>query len=57
MPFVTLSFELHQPRRLRRYTFFDIGQSHNYEDMENSRQMMAKLSENATCRQVPSFRI
>lgn len=45
MPFVTLSFELHQPRRLRRYTFFDIGQSHNYEDMENSRQMMAKLSE------------
>ena len=45
MPLVTLSFELHQPRRLRRYTFFDIGRSHNYEDLESSRQMMAKLSE------------
>jgi alpha-amylase len=45
MPSVTLSFELHQPRRLRRYTFFDIGQSHDYEDVESSRQMMEKLSE------------
>jgi alpha-amylase len=45
MPFITLSFELHQPRRLRHYTFFDIGRSHDYEDLESSRQMMERLLE------------
>jgi alpha-amylase len=45
MPFVTLSFELHQPRRLRHYTFFDIGRKHDYEDLESSRQMVGRLSE------------
>jgi len=45
MPLVTLNFELHQPRRLRHYTFFDIGRNHDYEDVESSRQMIGKLLE------------
>ena len=45
MPFVTLSFELHQPPRLRRYTFFDIGQSHSYEDPDSGRLRAERLLE------------
>ncbi len=45
MPSVNLIFTLHQPRRLRHYTFFDIGRSHDYEDPEGHRQRMEKLTE------------
>jgi alpha-amylase len=45
MPSICLIFTLHQPRRLRYYTFFDIGQNHDYEDAESGRQRMEKLSE------------
>lgn len=45
MPSTCLIFTLHQPRRLRHYTFFDIGRSHDYEDPEGTRQRMEKLSE------------
>jgi alpha-amylase len=31
-------FQVHQPFRLRRYTFFDIGRSdHYFDDVENAR--------------------
>lgn len=45
MPLVTLTFTLHQPRRLRHYGFFDIGKNHDYEDVESGRRRLAKLSE------------
>lgn len=32
MPSVSLYFQVHQPRRLRHYTFFDIGHRTDYED-------------------------
>ncbi len=38
MTAVVLYFQVHQPFRLRRYTFFDIGSRHDYfDDGENSR--------------------
>jgi alpha-amylase len=38
MPSVCLYFQVHQPRRLRRYSFFDVGRLHEYvDDGENSR--------------------
>lgn len=38
MTSVVFYFQVHQPFRLRRYTFFDIGRSHDYfDDAENHR--------------------
>ncbi len=45
MPSLCVIFTLHQPPRLRRYTFFDIGRSHDYEDPESSRQRTERLLE------------
>ncbi len=38
-------FQVHQPFRLRNYSFFDIGKDHNYEDLEKNRAVMNKVAE------------
>jgi alpha-amylase len=45
MPSVCLYFQVHQPRRLRHYTFFDIHHSHAYEDEEKNRSILHKVAE------------
>ncbi len=41
---VCMYFEVHQPYRLRPYTFFDIGQSPFYMDDRMNREVLAKVS-------------
>jgi len=38
-------FQVHQPFRLRRYRFFDIGEDHNYFDDFNNRSIMRKVAD------------
>ncbi|SDC79646.1 polysaccharide deacetylase family protein [Williamwhitmania taraxaci] len=38
-------FQVHQPFRLRRYRFFDIGNDHNYYDEYANRTLIRKISE------------
>ncbi|MEN6465994.1 MAG: glycoside hydrolase family 57 protein [Syntrophaceae bacterium] len=45
MPSVCFCFEVHQPNRLRNYTFFDINQNHHYWDDEKNREILDKVSE------------
>ena len=45
MPSVCLCFEVHQPYRLRNYTFFDINQVHRYIDDDLDRQILAKVAD------------
>ncbi len=45
MPSVCFYFQVHQPFRLKRYSFFDIGKDHFYEDDEKNRQILDKVSE------------
>ena len=44
MPSICFYFQVHQPYRLRRYSFFDIGQSHFYEDVEANRTILDKVA-------------
>ena len=44
MPSVCFYFQVHQPFRLRHYTFFDIGESHFYEDDVKNREIMNKVA-------------
>jgi len=44
MPSVCFYFEVHQPYRLRKYSYFDIGKSHQYFDEENNRRIMEKVA-------------
>lgn len=37
-------FQVHQPRRLRHYSFFDIGNNHFYEDEQLNRAIMQKVA-------------
>jgi alpha-amylase len=37
-------FQVHQPKRLRNYTFFDIGKNHNYEDDTKNREILIKVA-------------
>ncbi len=46
MPSVCLYFQVHQPHRLRKYTFFDIGQSHMYLDDQANRTITEKVAHN-----------
>jgi alpha-amylase len=39
MPSVCIYFQVHQPYRLRHYSFFDIGLQHIYDDEEDNRQI------------------
>ncbi|MDR2563574.1 MAG: glycoside hydrolase family 57 protein [Prevotellaceae bacterium] len=38
-------FQVHQPFRLRRYRFFDIGDNHHYFDDFNNKSIMKKVAE------------
>jgi alpha-amylase len=44
-PLVCLFFEVHQPNRLRKYDFFDIGQSPFYEDDELNERLLNEACE------------
>jgi alpha-amylase len=41
---VCFYFQVHQPNRLRRYTFFDIGRSHFYEDDDSNGAILRKVA-------------
>jgi alpha-amylase len=45
MPSICFYFQVHQPFRLRNYSFFDIGQSYIYEDDKKNEEIMNKVSE------------
>lgn len=45
MPVVCLYFQVHQPRRLRRYSFFDINHVKTYEDAEANRRRLNKAAQ------------
>ncbi|NQY81027.1 MAG: polysaccharide deacetylase family protein [Candidatus Caenarcaniphilales bacterium] len=44
MPSICFYFQVHQPKRLRRYTIFDINQSHFYESDEANSSIMRKVA-------------
>jgi alpha-amylase len=44
MPAVVFYFQVHQPFRLRPYTFFDIGENHFYEDDAKNREILQKVA-------------
>lgn len=45
MPSICFYFQVHQPYRLRHYSFFDIGQDHFYEDAEANRTILDKVAQ------------
>ena len=45
MPSVCFYFQVHQPFRIKRYSFFDIGHDHFYEDDEKNRWVLNKVSD------------
>ncbi len=44
MPSICFYFQVHQPYRLRHYSFFDIGHDHFYEDVEANRTILDKVA-------------
>ena len=44
MPSVCFYFQVHQPYRLRHYTFFDIGRNHFYEDEDANCDILLKVA-------------
>jgi alpha-amylase len=46
MPDICLYFQLHQPRRLKRFSFFDIGASHDYEHEAENRRIFNRVADN-----------
>ena len=44
MPSICFYFQVHQPFRLRPYTYFDIGHSHEYEDDAANRDILNKVA-------------
>ncbi|HPF92290.1 MAG TPA: glycoside hydrolase family 57 protein [Tenuifilaceae bacterium] len=45
MKTICFYFQVHQPFRLRRYRFFDIGKNHSYFDEFSNRSIMRKVAE------------
>lgn len=45
MPSICFYFQVHQPFRIRDYSFFDIGESHFYEDEQKNREILNKVSD------------
>lgn len=45
MPSICFYFQVHQPFRIKNYSFFDIGKDHFYEDDEKNRIVLNKVSE------------
>ena len=44
MKTICMYFQVHQPMRLRKYRFFDMGKSHNYLDDAANRSIMQKVA-------------
>lgn len=44
MKTVCFYFQIHQPMRLKRYRFFNIGRDHNYLDDQNNASIMRKVA-------------
>jgi alpha-amylase len=44
MTSICLYFQVHQPNRLRKYTYFDIGNQHYYENEETNRNILLKIA-------------
>lgn len=42
---ICLYFQAHQPNRLKRYTFFDIGHQHFYEDDKLNKEVLKKVAQ------------
>ncbi len=42
---VCLYFQVHQPHRLRRYTYFDVGREHRYFDDDANRAILSRVAE------------
>jgi alpha-amylase len=45
MPSICFYFQVHQPFRIRDYSFFDIGESHFYEDDVKNREVLNKVAD------------
>lgn len=45
MPSICFYFQVHQPFRIRNYSFFDIGRNHFYEDDEKNRNVLNKVAD------------
>jgi len=45
MPAICLYFQVHQPCRLRRYSYFDIDRQHRYDDEPKNRAILDKVAE------------
>lgn len=45
MPSVCIYFQVHQPNRLKEYTFFDLGKDHFYENDGLNRDIINKVSD------------
>ncbi len=44
MPSICFYFQVHQPKRLRKYTIFDINRSHFYEDDKANSEILHKVA-------------
>lgn len=44
MPSICFYFQVHQPFRLRNYSYFDIGETHDYEDESANREILEKVA-------------
>jgi alpha-amylase len=44
MPSICFYFQVHQPKRLRKYSIFDINNSHHYEDDVANSEIMRKVA-------------
>ncbi|HXB40648.1 MAG TPA: glycoside hydrolase family 57 protein [Bacteroidia bacterium] len=45
MPSICFYFQVHQPFRIRNYSFFDIGQSDRYEDDKKNEEILNKVAD------------
>jgi alpha-amylase len=45
MPSICLYFQVHQPFRIKNYSFFDIGNTHFYEDKIKNEEIMNKVAD------------
>lgn len=41
---ICIYFQVHQPKRLRKYTYFDIGKTHFYEDDDENKKILQKVA-------------
>ncbi|MBC7381959.1 MAG: polysaccharide deacetylase family protein [Bacteroidia bacterium] len=46
MPSICFYFQVHQPYRLKEYTFFDIGSNNYYFDDAKNREVLSKVADN-----------